>query len=99
MENILRVCYYGVSVCALPLVLLFWLGNLLGPGQAGETWRHKAILLGSGAAAMGLFYWSYRMGQGQGQWLGALLLSVAAPVVFAVLTLGGLILFTNIRWN
>lgn len=86
-------------MAVLPLILLIWLGNLVVPGQAYESWRHKAILFFSGAAAMSMLYWSYRVGQGQGQWLAALLLSLAAPIVFGVLTIVGLATFTNIRWN
>ncbi len=99
MELILRFGYYGVTGIGGSLILFFWLGNLLGASSAGDTWRHKAILFGSGALALSLLLWSYRMGPGQGQWLGAALVSAAAPLVFAALVFGGLLLFTNIHWQ
>lgn len=99
MELILRCGYYGVTAIALPLILFFWLANLLGGTGPMETWRHKAIIFGSGATALGLVRWSFRVGQAQGHWIGAILLSAVAPVVFAILALGGMLLFTNIHWQ
>ncbi len=99
MELLFRFCYYGVTAVVLPLILFFWLANLIGTGGPNETWRHKAILFTAGASGLGLLLWSFRVGQSQGHWLGALLLSLAAPVVFAVLAFGGLLLFTNIHWQ
>ena len=99
MNFLLKVGYYGASAISALVLAVFFLGNLFGPSRPGETWRHTAILLASGATGIGLLVWSIRVGHVQGHWLAGLGLAVVAAVVFFGMMFGGTLLFTKVHWQ
>lgn len=99
MSFLLEVGTYGVSAPSALVLVVFFLGNLLGPKSHSESWRHAAILLVSGATGIGLLVWSIRVGHFQGQWLAETALAAGAAAAFGILMLAGLLLLTRVHWQ
>ncbi|MCX6602970.1 MAG: hypothetical protein NTV52_05195 [Acidobacteria bacterium] len=98
MDFLLKILYYGSGGVSALLITFFFLAGLYDNNPA-ETWVHKAVFLTSGTTAFGLLLWSLRVGHFQASWLPGILLAVSALVVFALMTFGGLLMFTHVRWN
>ena len=99
MKRLLRIAYYAVAVLGLLIIGFFVTANLYGPRGPGETWRHGAMLLAGGVAGLGMLAWSFRVGHRQQRWFTGLAIAAAAPFAFALVTFGGLLMFTNIHWQ
>jgi len=98
MDFLLKIAFYGTGGISALVIAFFFLANLFGRSPS-ETWVHKAIVFVSGATAIALLSWSYRLGHVQGLWLAGLGVAVAAVATYFVMMVGGMFLFTNVRWQ
>jgi len=99
MEFLLKSAYYGVSGVSSLIFAFFFLANLFESQGPNSTLRHKAIFLASGLFAMALLGWSYRLGHFGEHWVFGMLLAMGALLAFALLTVAGIFLFTNVHWQ
>lgn len=95
MEFLLKTAYYGVSGISLVLFGLFFVGNLFQPGDGVE----KAILLVAGLTGCGFLGWSFAAGHLGGHWAMGIGLVLVGLLLFGVMNLVGLLMFTKVRWN
>ena len=99
MKKALRVGYYAVATLAFLIIAFFLTANLYGPRSPGETWRHATVVFAGGVAGLAMLAWSFRTGHRQQRWFTGLAIAAAAPFAFALVTFGGLLMFTTIHWQ
>jgi hypothetical protein len=99
MEFLLKAGYYGVSAVGVLVFGLFFLGNLFYTGNPTDTWVTKVVLLVSGLTGVGFMTWSVVVGHMGGQWAVGMGLAVLGMVLFAIMALVGMLMFTNVHWQ
>ncbi len=99
MDFILKVGYYGVSAVSVLMFGLFFIGNLLNTSNPSETWVTRTVLVVAGLTGLGFFGWSFVAGHMGEQWVVGIGLAVTGMVVFGLMMLAGMLMFTNVKWN
>jgi hypothetical protein len=99
VTRLFKLLFYGVCVVSGLVVAFFLLANLVGPRGPGETWRNTAMVSLGGLTGMGFIAWALRAGHVRHCWVVGLAIAAAAPFAFALVTFGGLLLFTKVHWQ
>lgn len=99
MDFIFKTAYYAATAISTLVIGFLFLANVFGKQAAGDTWRAKAIATAAAGVGFGLLWLAVRLGHLEGQWLAGLGVAVAALVAAAIVMIGGLLLFTTVRWN
>lgn len=99
MDFLLKVLYYGVSAVGVLVFGLFFFGNLMDSSNPADTWVSRAVLIFSGVTGLSFLGWSFVAGHMGEQWVVGIGLAVAGMVVFGVMMLAGMLMFTNVKWN
>lgn len=98
MTVLLQVLYWASLVGAgggVGVVLFLMLFNT---GRA-VPFPQVAVSIISGLAAGWILWWAVQTGLTDGRWMPGILICLLAVVVFAVMMVGGFLLFVEMRWQ